>query len=238
MLLPAYVRAGLILSQGNAGACTGFGLACVVNYLFWRAEQDKPARQRKKFVTVSTRMLYHLARFYDEWPGEDYEGSSCRGALKAWNKHGVCSEALWPYRIQDGRVSFIKPKTGWDTDALQRQLGVYYRIDKRSIVDMQAAIHRIGAIYVSCRRARRLGSCVEQQSRSRATNRWPASAPITDPDSIGGHAFALVGYNEHGFVVQNSWGKDWGFQWIRYVAVCAVVAVRQRRVGLRAGRAG
>ena len=30
-LLPAYVKAGRILNQGNEGACTGFGLACVTN---------------------------------------------------------------------------------------------------------------------------------------------------------------------------------------------------------------
>src|SRR4029450_13530839 len=38
-LLPAYVGAGLVLSQGQEGACTGFGLACVVNYLLWRRVQ-------------------------------------------------------------------------------------------------------------------------------------------------------------------------------------------------------
>src|SRR4029453_10477718 len=26
----------------------------------------------------------------------------------------------------------------------------------------------------------------------------------------GGHAFAIVGYNEVGFLVQNSWGPEWG----------------------------
>src|SRR5215510_1778129 len=36
-LVPLYCKAGLILDQGSEGACTGFGLACVVNYLFWRA---------------------------------------------------------------------------------------------------------------------------------------------------------------------------------------------------------
>ena len=36
-------------------------------------------------------MFYELAKLYDEWPGQDYEGSSCRGALKGWHKHGVCS---------------------------------------------------------------------------------------------------------------------------------------------------
>jgi hypothetical protein len=232
-LLPAYVRAGLILSQGNEGACTGFGLACVVNYLFWRAEQDKPAKARKKTVTVSTRMLYHLARFYDEWPGEDYDGSSCRGALKAWNKHGVCSDALWPYKTKDDRVRFIKPKPGWDLDALQRQLGVYYRIDRTSIVDMQSAIYGIGAIYVSSD-VHDGWDLPPKKTRISGHDSFDKIRPITDPDSIGGHAFALVGYNEHGFVVQNSWGSTWGStgfatlpysQWLKYGSdawVCAL----------------
>ncbi len=232
-LLPRYVRDGLMLSQGNAGACTGFGLACVVNYLFWRRAQDTAAGRPRTLESVSARMLYHLARFYDEWPGEDYEGSSCRGALKAWNKHGVCAESLWPYRSRDGRVMFIKPKSGWDTDALRRQLGVYYRIDKTSIVDMQAAIHHVGAIYVSC--DVHDGWAVESNAKTiRGHDSLPSIVPIDDPDSLGGHAFALVGYNELGFVVQNSWGIEWGLQgfatlpyaqWSRYGSdawVCAL----------------
>ena len=35
------------------------------------------------------------------------------------------------------------------------------------------------------------------------------SAPA-DREAIGGHAFALVGYNRTGFLVQNSWGVQWG----------------------------
>ncbi|MGQ0715981.1 MAG: hypothetical protein ACT4NP_01480 [Pseudonocardiales bacterium] len=31
-----------------------------------------------------------------------------------------------------------------------------------------------------------------------------------DARSLGGHAFALVGYNEVGFLVQNSWSSEWG----------------------------
>ena len=52
---------------------------------FLRTRQGRAAR-------VSPRMLYELARRYDEWPGEAYEGSSARGAIKAWAKHGVCLE--------------------------------------------------------------------------------------------------------------------------------------------------
>jgi hypothetical protein len=82
-----------VLDQGTEGACTGFGLATVANYLLRRrlVVPDK--------ISVSPRMLYELARRYDEWPGEDYSGSSARGAMKGWNKHGVCSESDWPYNL-------------------------------------------------------------------------------------------------------------------------------------------
>ena len=79
-LLPRYCKSGLVLDQGEEGACTGFGLACVVNYLHWRVALDN-GNGRARQPAVSPRMLYHLARFYDEWPGEDYDEigrASCR----------------------------------------------------------------------------------------------------------------------------------------------------------------
>src|SRR5690606_1837798 len=146
-LVSQYCKSGLVLDQGMEGACTGFGLACVINYLHWRAAIG--SKTRSKPAPVSPRMLYHLARLYDEWAGEDYDGPSCRGALKAWHKHGACSDTLWPYRDKRGEVRFIQPREGWAEDALTRRLGVYYRINRASIVDLQAAILEIGAIYVS-----------------------------------------------------------------------------------------
>ena len=207
-LLPRYCKSGLVLDQGEEGACTGFGLACVVNYLHWRVALGAP-KGRVRQQPVSPRMLYHLARFYDEWPGEDYDGSSCRGALKAWHKHGVCSDALWPYRDAAGHVRFLKPHDTWAEDALTRRLGVYYRINRSSVVDMQAAIREIGAIYVSGDVHDGWG--IEARKK---TITGHASLPVVNPikkaDSLGGHAFALVGYNKIGFVVQNSWGLVWG----------------------------
>ena len=75
---------------GQEGACTGFGLAAVINLL------NKRARQR---VRVSPRMLYEMAKLHDEWPGEDYAGSSCRGAIKGWYNMGVCTDGKWPYVV-------------------------------------------------------------------------------------------------------------------------------------------
>jgi hypothetical protein len=205
-LLPAYVKAGRILNQGNEGACTGFGLACVTNYLYWLRHLESP-RSRSLPETVSPRMFYELARLYDEWPGQDYEGSSCRGALKGWHKHGVCSSLLWPYPLDKaGNGVFARPKAGWDDDATTRTLGVYYRVDKKSIVDMQAAIYEIGAIYVSA--DVHGGWTLEAAPMPASHDKLPRIEHMAA--KTGGHAFALVGYNERGFVVQNSWGTGWG----------------------------
>ena len=206
--LTSYIKAELILDQGREGACTGFGLAGVVNYLFWVRHLGTPSAPA--FQPVSPRMLYELARRYDEWQGDGYEGSSCRGALKGWHKHGVCADALWPYRGKDGDVRLLLPKEGWDVDAVSRPLGVYYRLNRKSVVDMQAAIAQIGAVYVSARVHDGWDAVPEVARPPRSHDGLPLVPPAKNPKKTGGHAFALVGYNERGFVVQNSWGQSWG----------------------------
>lgn len=184
----------LVLDQGAEGACTGFGLAATINYLLFLRNGNSD------FPNVSERMLYHLARIYDEWPGEDYEGSSCRGAMKGWHRHGVCSETNWPYRDKNNDVTFVRPTVGWEQDAASRTLGAYYRIDTKSIVDMQAAILEVGAIYCSAK--------VHDGWYLKPTKALPLIQQTQN--MTGGHAFAFVGYNRDGFIVQNSWGSDWG----------------------------
>jgi hypothetical protein len=246
--LKGYIDAGLVRDQGSEGACTGFGLTCVANYLRWVRHIE--SRSRAPFVSVSPRMFYELARRYDEWPGVDYEGSSCRGALKGWNKHGVCAEPMWPYALdRTGKPVFQTPKQGWERDAATRPLGVYYRVDKASVVDVQAALNDVGAVFVSGNVHdgwdRLLGT--RKRSPPESHDALPVIGPPKDPKSWGGHAFALVGYNAIGFVVQNSWGELWGARgfgvlpyedWVEHCTdawVCALgvpVEVSDARVAL------
>lgn len=199
-LLPTYTNAGLILDQGQEGACTGFGLACVVNYLRWRK-----AGLPKKLDSVSPRMFYTFARRYDEYEGEDYEGSSCRGAIKGWFNHGVCLENDWPYDDPN-----VRPRYGYAQRAVQTPLGVYFRVELKSITDLQAAIQQVGAVYVSAF----THDGWDQVPITRVPVKGHADLPVIPfggrPSQTGGHAFALVGFNQHGFVMQNSWGRNWG----------------------------
>ena len=78
-----------VLDQGDTAACTGFALANVVNFLLRRSKREPRGR-------VSPYMLFSMARRYDEFPGARADfGSSLRGALKGWYRHGACHQSLW-----------------------------------------------------------------------------------------------------------------------------------------------
>jgi predicted chitinase len=196
-----YTKAGLILDQGQEGACTGFGLACVINYLRW-----KTAGMPAKLESVSPRMLYHFARRFDEYEGEDYSGSSCRGALKGWYHNGVCLKSMWTYEAGSETL----PRSGWDIDAIEQTLGVYYRIELQTITDLQAAILEVGAIYVSAYTHNGWDTVKTSSKVPSCHADLPVIAYDGKPSRSGGHSFALVGFNRTGFILQNSWGNSWG----------------------------
>ena len=125
-----------ILDQGKEGACTGFGLATVANFLLTRRKVIPDP------TPVSPRMLYELARRHDEWPGENYSGSSARGAMKAWHKHGVCAEKLWPYVSSNGSSAYglTEARTA---DAMRRPLGAYFRVNHKDLVAMHSALAEV-----------------------------------------------------------------------------------------------
>ncbi len=175
-----------ILDQKAEGACTGFGLGAVINFL----KQQRGELENK----VSTRMLYEMAKRYDEWDGEAYSGSSCRGAIKGWYNMGVCEHSLWKYAAnKPGKLTIDAAKNARSTT-----VGAYYRLNHR-ISDFHAAINEAGVIYCSAKTHDRWS---EDQLKDGVIEH--------SDEPLGGHAFAIVGYNNTGFWVQNSWGRGWG----------------------------
>jgi len=198
--------------QQETNACTGFALSTTIEYLLDRGQRPCEA--------ISGYMLYSMARRYDEWAGDEREdsGSSLRGALKGWAHHGASSVRLWSK--MDMPRATNKQGEDWWLDAVKRPMGANYRISPENIRDMHIALAEVGALCASA----------FTHSRWDLLLRDKASPPPTTIDEIPiieagtgardqGHAFAIVGYTRDGFVIQNSWGPEWGrggFAVLRY----------------------
>jgi hypothetical protein len=188
-----------VLDQGQEGACTGFGLAAIINLLNrTRYGHGYPGSQPTP--NVSPRMLYEMAKLNDDFP-DDSEGSTLRAALKGFFHNGVCPDSLAPY---------LPGNNNWVLDreaaiaARANGLGAYFRL-RPEIIDYHVALNEVGAIYCG---ARTHSGWNQPEAQPSGGGTW--SAIRKSSKLSGGHAFAIIGYNADGFWIQNSWGHDWG----------------------------
>lgn len=185
-----------VKNQHKTSACTGFALAAMIEglvYNGWNRNVQQGAGPRE----ISPFMLYYFARRYDELPGSSVDdGSTARGAMKAWHKHGACRTEHWSDRNLNSKAS----GTEWIEDAFRTPLGAYYRVDHTSIPDIHAAINETGFVYATA-----------QIHSGWDLNKGEGFITFDNSQKPwGGHAFLFVGYDEEGFWVQNSWGDTWG----------------------------
>ncbi len=193
-----------ILDQGAEGACTGYALAAVVNFLLHARNIER---------RVSPRMLYEMARRYDEWPREDYEGSSARGAMKGWVRHGVCEFNSWPPTLTG--AEHLTVEIGHE--AQRTPGGAFYRVQHREIRDMHAALNEVGILYATIMAHSGWMSPGPEEihlTYIEHGNVREIQLPIIKRrgEADGGHAIAVVGYTHEGFIIQNSWGANWGLR--------------------------
>lgn len=179
-----------IRDQRDDPACTGFALAAVIDQQCLQMFGVPPRR-------VSARMLYEMARLHDDLPDEVQPGSTLRGAVKGFFHNGVCA--------LDSTLQLLEypfpgaPPWRLTADLARRareiSLGAYYRLH-HEISDYHAALAEVGALIAS----------------ARIHDGWAAPGGEIAPSGRfrGRHAFAIVGYDQQGFIVQNSWGPAWG----------------------------
>lgn len=84
-------RCGTWLDQGQEGACVGYSWA-----------HELAARPAEWLVTSDTAMgIYDRARVLDDWPGEDYEGTSVLAGAKAVAEKGWVGKYRWAFSMKD-----------------------------------------------------------------------------------------------------------------------------------------
>ena len=202
------------------GSCTGHAVAAMINAVL--AGQARQARQAAWALLrhpeipprarphASPYMLYALARRYDEFEGEADTGSSLRAALKGWYYHGVLPDSYWP-------ALDTSPEPDLDNDpavaatAARYPLGAFYRVNTARLDDLQSAVAELSAVVVSAAIHDGWNNPVPMTRNGEGARRTMHVINRTSSSkALGGHAFCVVGYNEVGFLVQNSWGSEWG----------------------------
>lgn len=82
-----------VLDQGSEGACVGFG---------WTAEaMSMPVAIRPDDPQGFALSVYREAQLIDEWPGEDYDGTSVLAGAKVMKRHGYITGYRWAFSIED-----------------------------------------------------------------------------------------------------------------------------------------
>lgn len=214
-------------NQGRTGRCTGYALAALVDLQRCHQALRDGSPKACDGEIVSADMLYWMGAFHDQYAvrgdGPDSGNGSGNGApppeglrslrsvIKGFYHHGVCFDMPTPCEEEEAakrwRSRCYQPPAAGSSEprfptVLQAKaargigLGAYYRVAP-ILNDFHAAINEVGGILVS----------------ANVHKGWWKATEGTIPHEqsmIGTHAFVLVGYDDHGFLVLNSWGPQWG----------------------------
>ncbi len=111
-IVSKFYQIGPILDQGNTPQCVGYS-----------GKQFLQSDPVQTMDGPSAEQLYHEAQQNDEWPGEDYDGTSVRGLAKALTNEGRLLSYVWGASAADVRDFLITQGTViMGTDWLARMM--------------------------------------------------------------------------------------------------------------------
>lgn len=172
--------------QGDLGACTAFATSAAME-IYNHKEFNKP-------FDFSEQFIYGEAKKIDGLINE--EGTYLRAIFSVLKHTGICEEAFLPYEGKYPPLSLVSNDAF--TNASKYKISSYASVltDKNSL---KTAIFQTGPVIV--------GIKVYTSFENTPTN-----GIVTMPSGAlkGGHAIALVGYNDIGLIAKNSWSVYWG----------------------------
>lgn len=184
--------------QGDLGSCTGNAIVGAIEFLENKLHVlDGP---NDTFVDLSRLFVYYNERVLENTTSED-AGASIRDGIKSLVKWGVCTESLWPYKVQ---AFANKPSSACYVDAANRKISVYARVSQ----NIKAIKTTIASGYPII-----FGFIVYESFESDYVARTGiVRMPSKLEQPLGGHAVLCVGYDDSSgrVLVRNSWGNLWG----------------------------
>jgi len=156
-----------------------------------------------------------LSRLFNYWTSGELEGTAgqdvgrqVRDAVAALARFGACQESIWPYLESQEPV---QPPSEAFTLARRHMAVRYQRIIIGAGAPIRTALHSGQAVA--------FGFSVPQYFEDGSWDPTTDPLPLPTPYDgfIGGHCVALTGYDfsrtqfpVNAFLVDNSWGVDWG----------------------------
>lgn len=193
---------GEIEQQGQTGSCTANAM-CSAGEMFLQSANQ--------FIDLARLFNYKTSRkaLPQEFQDSD-QGSTAREALRAAKNYGIPSETTWPYVESSWNA---EPSDAAYAEAKQRTVGAYYRIQHEFNLDLQnyniaVEMHQRLKHALASGYPVLVGLYIGHALRDIGDKVYPPTGP--NNEMWGGHEMLIVGYNADGYIVENSWGRDWG----------------------------
>lgn len=195
---------GEIEDQGLTGSCTANSVVSACEILLQKANSHR---------NLSRLFNYYTTRELEGRLGQS--GAVLRNAIKQAQKLGLPDESIWPY---DESKAEVKPSEDAYTSAIEHKLFRYERIkgstDKELVHCVKSAISEGYPVV--------FGTPVTQQWMNMRGGDITYRGVTENDPIVGGHAMVIIGYSLDYFVIENSWGKQWGDGGLGYIPVSLV----------------
>lgn len=189
---------GDIEDQGEIGSCTANSTVSACEMLLRKAGTSRH---------LSRLFNYYVTRELEGRLGQ--QGAVLRNAVKQAAKLGLPDEAMWAY---DEAAAETNPPAEVYQEAAKHKVLRYERIQNGTNEEVTHAIKSAiseGFPVV-------FGMPVTQQWMNMRGGDITYRGSKKDP-VVGAHAMTIIGYSLDYFVVENSWGKDWGDAGLGYI---------------------
>lgn len=174
--------------QGSVGSCVAHSVAELVEYINrW---------QEGGYIKMSTGYIYGNREYETTKLNHGYY---IRLAMKVLKNRGVCPWKSFPYNVEmpEAEKLYLNRDTKIDKEAYANRISSYFRI-----TDKNAAKSLImNGFPVVCSLYWDNMVCYDKEHILCFPNGNKAKS---------GHCVIIVGWNENGWIIQNSWGKNWG----------------------------
>lgn len=181
-----------VYDQGPLGSCTAQALCTLFFYV---------NKQDTGLSLLTSRLFLYYEERKEEGTVWSDSGAMIRTGIKVMVSTGNCNEYLWPYKID----RFSENPDPICYKSASKHQSTAYRSVSQNMDDLRSCLAE-GFPYVG-------GIAIYDSFESDAVARTGmVPMPGINERLLGGHAVTFVGYDDASrrFIVQNSWGDDWG----------------------------